>query len=60
MGKLEREIETLNSRIDFLASRVAKLEAEEAREAKQGTIRPGTRRGPKPKTDDAESTKETE
>jgi len=32
-----------------LSKRVAKLEAEEAREAKQGTIRPGTKRGPKPK-----------
>ncbi len=32
-----------------LTKRVVRLEAEEAREAKQGTIRPGTKRGPKPK-----------
>ena len=32
-----------------LEARVAKLEAEEARESKEGTIRPGTKRGRKPK-----------
>ena len=35
--------------IESLKVRVAKLEAEEARESKEGTIRPGVKRGPKPK-----------
>lgn len=32
-----------------LSKRVDKLEVEEAREQKEGTIRPGTKRGRKPK-----------
>ena len=42
-------LENLAEEINKLKVRVAKLEAEEAREAEQGTIRPGVRRGPKPK-----------
>ena len=38
----------IKDEVEDLKVRVAKLEAEEAREAKQGTIRPGVRRGPKP------------
>ncbi len=40
--------------IESLKARVAKLEAEEVREAKQGTIRPGIKRGRKPKVEDKE------
>ncbi len=39
----------LRKEVESLKSRVATLESEEAREAKEGTIRPGTKRGPKPK-----------
>ena len=39
----------LRNEIEILKGRVAKLEEEEAREAKQGTIRPKTKRGPKSK-----------
>jgi len=39
----------LAEEIENLKARVANLEAEEAREEKEGTIRPGTKRGPKPK-----------
>ena len=35
--------------VKSLKARVNALESEEAREAKEGTIRPGTKRGPKPK-----------
>lgn len=37
------------SELESLKARVNALELEEAREAKEGTIRPGTKRGPKPK-----------
>lgn len=40
----------LVARVDALEAKVSALEAEEAREAKQGTIRPGTRRGPNPQS----------
>jgi len=39
----------LAEEINSLKVRVAKLEAEEKREAKEGTIRQGTKRGRKPK-----------
>ncbi|KKK69132.1 hypothetical protein LCGC14_2937100 [marine sediment metagenome] len=39
----------LANELNSLKDRVTKLEAEEAREAKEGTIRPGTKRGRKPK-----------
>ncbi len=41
--------ENLAQEIESVKLRVTKLEAEEARESKEGTIRPGTKRGPKPK-----------
>ena len=40
----------LVSEIKSLKERVVKLEVEEAREQKEGTIRSGTKRGRKPKT----------
>lgn len=42
-------LENLGRAIENLRARVSKLEAEESREAKEGTIRPGTKRGPKKK-----------
>ncbi|GAG67119.1 unnamed protein product [marine sediment metagenome] len=39
----------IKEEIGSLKARVAKLEAEEKREQKEGTIRPGTKRGRKPK-----------
>ena len=42
-------LDNLAQEIESLKARVTKLEAEEAREAKEGTIRPGTKRGPKKK-----------
>ena len=39
----------LANEVKSLKDRVVKLEAEEAREQKEGTIRPGTKRGRKPK-----------
>lgn len=49
MVVFDRQIDELNKRLSLVETKVGKLEAEEAREAKQGTIRPGTRRGPKSK-----------
>lgn len=46
---MRHNFENLINEITSLKERVAKLEAEEAREAKEGTIRPGTKRGPKTK-----------
>ena len=46
---MDRLVEDLKKRLDLVESKVAKLEAEEARESKEGTIRPGTKRGPKTK-----------
>ena len=45
---MRHNFENLINEIIALKERVAKLEAEELREAKEGTIRPGTKRGPKP------------
>ena len=56
----DREFTEFKTKFDLLGARVAKLEAEEAREQKEGTIRPGTRRGRKPKTEETETTEETE
>ena len=41
----------LSARVATLEAEVSVLKAEEAREAKEGTIRPGTRRGPKPQSE---------
>jgi len=49
MVVMDRLVEDLKKRLDLVESKVAKLEAEEARESKEGTIRPGTKRGPKTK-----------
>jgi len=49
MAVMDREIAKLNERVDLVELRVNKLEDEEAREQKEGTIRPGTKRGRKPK-----------
>jgi len=49
MVVMDRLVANLSKRLNLVEAKVAKLEAEEAREAKQGTIRPGTKRGPKPK-----------
>jgi len=46
---VDRELDNIKKELASIKERVNKLEAEEAREAKQGTIRPGVRRGPKPK-----------
>ena len=46
---MDRLVEDLKKRLDLVESKVAKLEAEESRESKEGTIRPGTKRGPKTK-----------
>ncbi len=56
MGKLEKEIAMLKSMVDLQEARIIKLETEEAREAKEGTIRPGTRRGRQPKTEETKGT----
>ena len=49
MVVMDRLVEDLKKRLDLVEAKVAKLESEEAREAKEGTIRPGTKRGPKTK-----------
>ncbi len=49
MVVMDREIADLKKALSLLDARVVKLEAEEAREQKEGTIRPGTKRGRKPK-----------
>ncbi len=49
MVVMDRELVNVNKRLDLVELRVSKLEAEEAREQKEGTIRPGTKRGSKPK-----------
>lgn len=49
MVVMDRQIAELSKKLNLVESRVTKLEAEESREAKEGTIRPGTKRGPKPK-----------
>ena len=46
---VDRELDNIKKELASIKVRVSKLEAEEAREAKQGTIRPGVRRCPKPK-----------
>ena len=46
---VDRELENIKKELASIKVRVGKLESEEEREAKQGTIRPGVRRGPKPK-----------
>ena len=46
------QIMSLAEQVRNLTARVQKLEAEEAREAKEGTIRPGVKRGRKPKSGD--------
>ena len=45
----DREITDLKKALSLLDARVVRLEAEEAREQKEGTIRKGTKRGRKPK-----------
>ncbi len=49
MVVIDREIDNLKKALSLLTVRVARLEAEEVREQKEGTIRPGTKRGRKPK-----------
>ncbi len=49
MVVIDREIDNLKKALSLLTARVVRLEAEESREAKEGTIRPGTKRGRKPK-----------
>jgi len=49
LEEMKKETENIKKEIDSIKNRVASLEAEEKREAKEGTIRPGVRRGRKPK-----------
>ncbi len=49
MAISDREFGEFKAELNSLKERVTKLEAEEARESKEGTIRPGTKRGPKTK-----------
>ena len=51
MAVSDREFGEFKTEFNSLKARVTTLEAEEAREATQGTIRPGTKRGRKPKED---------
>lgn len=46
---MRHNFENVINEIIALKARVAKLESEETREAKEGTIRPGTKRGRKTK-----------
>ena len=47
--QFDREVDKMIKDIKDLDKRITRLEAEEEREAVQGTIRPETRRGRKPK-----------
>lgn len=49
MVNRDRKFAELEEKIENLLKRVAVLEAEEKREAVQGTIRPGVKRGRKSK-----------
>jgi len=51
---MRKNFDNVVDEIESLKTRVAKLEAEEEREAKQGTIRPGVTRGRKPKEEEKE------
>ena len=53
MGKLEREIDTLKSRIGLVEAEVAKLRSEGKEEAKEDAP-PVAKRGRKPKTEETE------
>lgn len=44
---IDREITDLKKKIELIEERVTKLEVEEVRETKEGTIREGIKRGPK-------------